>query len=300
MANSKLQELWVIPIGSKLLLKIDGHPIYTSKGLRESFVKALTKHPVLRQHIGLMTKLVNKKILNPGWQSKGFIQVLKRSIKTPKQDKITVAFYVPRTGKIFIIIDNNTNWYLHYPNELLTETVIHEFCHKFSHEKASSFWTMYKDELTTFYVNFFRSLFSIPPEKDLRKICQKYAKLLLVLFEQKTTKTKTIGQALTRMKKFLVVMAKNSPLPDVDEVVEKHFKLIFDLFKATNTQRLLNVLQENIGIIIHLYKAYIKMGLATGNSLHFQELYSPSEVICILSQEGIAMDKWIQMIKKFV
>jgi len=301
MPDNKLQELWVLPTNAKVLLKIDGKtPVYTSKSLRKSFVKSLAKHPVLKQHIELMTKLVNKKILNPAWQSRGFLSVLKRSIISPKRDKIIVAFYVPKTGKIFIIIDNNTNWFLHYPNKLLTNTTIHEFCHKFSHEKAASFWNMYKEELTKFYVGFFTSLFSIPPEKDITKLCEKYAKLLLVMFEQKSSKVKTLAAAFTRMKRFIRAIAKHSPLSNTEELIDKHFELIFDVFKATNTERLLNAVKKNLGIIIHLYRSYKKMGILDVGNLCFQELYAPSEVICVLSQEGIGMDKWINMIRKFV
>jgi hypothetical protein len=301
MTDEKLNELWVLPTNAKVLLRIDGKtPVYTSKSLRESFIKALAKHPVLKQHIGLMAKLVNKKILNPAWQNKGFLSVLKRSIRTPKRDKITVAFYVPRTGKIFIIIDNNTNWFLHYPNKLLTNTTIHEFCHKFSHEKAVSFWSMYKEELTKFYVGFFRSLFSIPIEKDITKLCEKYARLLLVMFEQKTTRVKTLGLAFGRMKRFIKAIGKHSPLANIDDLIDKHFQLIFEIFKATNTERLLNAIKSNLGIVVHLYKSYSKMGLPEVTNLCFQELFYPSEVVCVLSQEGIGMDKWINMIRKFV
>ncbi len=302
MPDKNLQELWVLPVNSRVLAVIDKKfPLYTSDWLQNAYIKALSKYPALKPHIDLLTKLVKNKVLNPCWQSKGVISVLKRSILEPRREKIIVGFYIPKLKKIFIVIDNNTNWFLHYSNTLLIETTLHEFAHKFSVEKIASFWATYKEDLAKFYSYFFKSLFVIAEDKNIDEISLMYVKTLLIIMEQKKTKVKTFSQLFSRMSKYLNLISKYSELSPEDskKKAEGLYKTIQGLMTAKTNEQLIQRWKDNVSTIRHLYTAYSKMELQDVSSICFQELFYPSEIICILSQGGLLLDKWLKLIKKF-
>lgn len=188
---------------------------------------------------------------------------------------IACAFYDSNTGKIFVLIDNNSNFFGISPNDRIAELVIHELMHAVVHEKPAFMANLFNDELTKFYGLYFGKYFgSTLSDVDMKKmITQMFFKFELKDFNMKQLydfyynnlkKRTKIKDSLLRRSVELVILAFYYSMTQNPKLAEYKFYKLNDFFK-------------------YVYKKALDVD--TGDKANFQEICIPSEVIASISHK---------------
>jgi hypothetical protein len=170
MQEEVLLELFSIPIRLKPTVKVDDVQLYGSGSLDRNYKKAILNSKTASFASDQISKLVDNGRVNLCYLNKGIIRVLLWKVLVVHPFKSVLAFYSSNTNKVYIIIDNNIGILGHISNKLLGSLTIHECSHMSCHSNYSSFFNLFSQELTNYYSNYFKSLFSLDTisEKDVK------------------------------------------------------------------------------------------------------------------------------------
>jgi len=289
-----LQELFVLPFGAEVVATFGNIPVYSSEKLKEKFIEAILLSKTLSKCIDKIAEMVKYGQIVPCWQSSNVISFIARSIFAPARSKILVGAYSQPEKTIYIVIDNKTNWFLSYPNELLEDVLLHELCHKFAVEIPGAFYAEFNDVLQKFYSSYFMDLFSLPKEKskEVSIIVEDFLKFLV------TYQSKAI-----LIKKFIRLYEKELDSFGKLAVDKKQFRvrqvsLLITIAKIASEQDPLEIFSSSAQTILPLYEAYKRFGLSNLDTICLQELVAPSEVVSILCGNGLFSSKFLSLMKK--
>jgi hypothetical protein len=268
-----------IDISLKKVAEYNDHPLYTSSTLTKKFIDAIKIGNRSKPYANDYIRLVEKKKLIPCYYTKVFLRVFELEIKDlPSEAKHIVGFYLPEEKKICILIDHKENIITQKYADFLAETTIHELTHMFSSEYPKQFISLFGETLLKFYVPYFTKVFKL--KGDITKETKNIINFMYNYFE------------LTRM----------YSTRKLYEIIFENFSKITEL----NTDDFENLLLKYCNVVM-MYIHYGMMDMLKSRSkysdildpikdvyksefnnivpsIHIQELFIPSEVICILSE----------------
>jgi len=276
-----LQEFFAAPTGLKKVASLDGEDLFGSPSLNLSFLKSMSESSRAKPLMKTMTRLVMNKKLVPCWMNKNILKFYKFKIFGPAHKKIGAAFYAPKHGKIFVLIDNNISSFGFASNDWLAVLTIHEMCHLMVGLKPAQFKSSFKPIYTEFYKNYFVDAFKLTKQPRVDKftnfIYQNFdvkSKLSYALF-------KKYREHLDEFKSLSVLKDKEFDMM-ADLIVNAILLSVinFNIFSNNYYKKYASVVRP----IINSYKTLVGNKITNVNSMFYQELYIPSEVIAILSE----------------
>ena len=156
MSETQLQELFAIPINTKVAATLDGMPLYSSTGLKKRYLQAMAKSGRTKPVYSTIAKLVEKDLLIPCFLSKNLYNLAKFKVFAPSGYKAIHGFYATDVKKIFLFIDNTIS-YGFASNNHLARLTIHEGVHMAA--KKGNFINTFKTELIKYYRILFDRMF---------------------------------------------------------------------------------------------------------------------------------------------
>ncbi len=282
-SNQQLQqELYALPIRLKQVAIIDNTlKLYSSKSLKKKYVKSLAKVGLTKPIKEKIEELVDKEIINPVWMNKGLLRLTTFKIFAPSGLKLTMGFFTPDLGKIYILIDNNIRLGYVSDNQLAFLT-LHESMHLAAAKMKRQYLSHFKEEFDLFYSNLFKEIFSIPdkhkfdPSQIIDFMFRKFEMRSNFNFKSEKDGYKKVIYSCVR---------KHSTLKDdqFTVMVHKYLFLIESYFK--NINYFLKIIKYHKDILVPIYNSYSKSFNRTHlKTLCIQELFFPSEVIAVKSE----------------
>lgn len=281
--TDKLNEVFVPPIGLKLIATIDGQDIFGSDLLNKKFLEALEKCGRTRAASLKFEDLVQKKLLIPCHSASGILSFIDWKIFQPANEKtVTMGFYDRGSKKVYIMISNNANVFSVVANDFLGKLVIHELMHMFSDRKKALFVNIFRNELTAYYRELWKQLFSIADIPD--KTTEKLVRFMFMNIES----SKNLSNST--IMKYNSVM--NEELRSLSTLGEEQFsKILTDYMLIAkifliSTNRFLQARNQYKHILMPMYHAYQRaFSIRNMTTICIQELVFPSEVISISSED---------------
>ena len=299
MQEEMLLELFSVPVGLKKVVKVDDVELYTSDSLTKNFLKALLDSEILQTFSEKITSFVNNGKVIPCYINRGIIKVfLWKFLSKGLEHKYgsSLAFFSVSANKVYVIIDNNISYAGFISNDFLAKLIIHELVHMASFSNRPSFLKLFSSELGTFYSNYFNALFKFSDISKEEAI--KYVSDLMML--HKSSAKFDTKKSIAMTDSFLDSLQKKHKIPSENfgRIKSKYmyvYKLV--LFADRNID-FIRKLVENKEVILPFVKAYRKsFGIdIMKDSVPFQEIIEPSEVICEYSQEAAPREKVLSVL----
>lgn len=285
MTTQNIEEIFSLPIGTVQIANVAGWPLYSSDRLKKSYAKAMEKQSKTKAIGKHIAKMVEKKQINPCWLNRSVLGLLKHKFATDINKKAIAAFYYPPSHKIFILIDNSLSFLTYTSNIYLANVTLHESMHMAANKMKMGFLSHFRTELTLYYSALFSSIFQIEGE-DISKEAQK---IYTFLFKESELKR---GINLTPfLKKYYQTLdesfRKYKQSQDIDQFDKqlRDYITFLTIYLKGDTSPLLSAIPHYRPVFRSMYSAYERgLGAKGIQTLCIQELFVPSEVICIYSE----------------
>jgi len=297
---SQVNEIFAAPRGDlKLVANFDGVKIYTSETLVKKFIKAMNKNSRIAPISPILLKLITQHEFMPCYLTDKILKSLLK--KQPPEFKGYVGMTM---GKyIFVFVDNDTNIFGFASNEQLAITTLHELIHKSSEKFPKQFFQTFKNEFTTFYKNYWTTIFNLQEDK----INIKDINTLIQFIYFNTESGNRNNNSLTQYHKFLLNLCLNTTTlsnKQIQELINEYIVLIKIVWKGLTSKNpvlIEKIVEAKKHLITPLYYSYKKsFGLSVRHiqELCYQELYAPSEVISLPALIKQPNPKVYNLIKK--
>jgi hypothetical protein len=297
LSNEEIQEiilqetLTLLPRKDlKLSTSIDKIDLYTSEKLKEKFKQLISNQKILQPGIDDINKLIDKDLIVPVLASKSILQILAKKIFTPKSkldtmsSERTIGFYSAMEKKIFMLLDNNTSYIFFTQDDQIASTLLHELQHFSSDILPKEFLSTHKESLQLYFQELIRLVFNV-------KITKQDSFSLVSWIYYNVERTKAYGTGIlikyaTYLEKLLLKYLKPND-PNLERI--SSFLSSLHLYLSSFTSFVMALKSGNrnvISTVVSLQNSYKKLGINTPESLCIQELWAPSEIICVESQQN--------------
>jgi len=283
--NEFISELFAVPINLYPVGDLFGITLYSSNDLKEKFKEVFKDIKRANKIEKYISKLVDNGIIVPCFSTKSIgAIILKKIIKKLfyKGSPKLLAFFEGNENKIFILIDNTSNFFGVSTNEQIVEYTIHELIHMMADELgAKEFLSHFGRYLYTFYENLFYHDFNLDEKKNYKNTIKEIVNLM-VENESLLWKTDVFNKnidALRKLKKY----SKDDPETFERKILRyQHFS--FQTLHNTDPRVFGKLFEHYFNIIENSYEKIIKKNIQSKVSFFYQELFVPSEVICVFSE----------------
>jgi len=280
MENVRLDELFSLPVGLEVGLELGGQKFYTSDKLKKSFVLAFRKSSRGKDIANSIEKLVEKELILPSYKNKGLLKFFKHKMVSSGEDKYALAMYYVKEKRIIVLIDNNTSIFGTASNNSIVSTTMHECMHLLSGRNMNKFLKIFTPALREFYNNYFTDVFKLKSKpKDLDKI------IGFIAFVESPGST-PINKKLARLHQLM-----EEGLKEHTSLNEEQFnRALVDYIVAAkiltaSINSFMRVKNKYMYLLNALERAYKKTFKKKNKvSQVFQEMYSVSEVICVMAE----------------
>jgi hypothetical protein len=276
--KKNIQELFALPTGLKQVANIEGMKLYSSEKLKKAFLLSFSKSGRGKPIYPSIEKMVNSDLITPCYLSKNLYRLFKHKM-TGGQNKTIMGFYYLHNKKVYVLIDNNINIFGSASNDLIVSTTMHECMHLCAGRFRSKFISLFKPVLKKFYENAFTGIFKLKSPMNTEKIIN-----FIMRFENSTPKV--INKELSNYFRLL-----EKEMKDITSLNEKEFRKVLTDYivsikiSMTSFPVFVKVYRKYLHIFGPLHKSYEQtFGKRNKYTTVFQELYAPSEVICVLSE----------------
>jgi len=276
--EKNIQELFSLPMGLKQVANIEGMKLYSSDKLKKAYLISFSKSGRGKPIYDNIESMIDKNLIVPCYLSKNLFKLFKHKI-TSGSNKSIMGFYYLHDKRVYVLIDNNMNIFGSASNDLLVSTTMHECMHLFAGRHRSKFLSIFKPVLKKFYENVFTDIFKLKSPMNTEKIID-----FIIKFENDTPKV--INKELSNYFRLL-----EKEMADITSLSEKEFRKVLTDYivsikiSMTSFPVFVKVYRKYVHIFAPLHGAYEKtFGKRNKYTSVFQELYSPSEVICVLSE----------------
>lgn len=157
--TDQLNELFALPINVKSIGKVYGQEMHTSDNLKERFIQAIKDSD--NRLLDNIEDLVNKGKVIPTFSSKSLISFFFKKFpwNSSGDIKTMFAFYDDVSDKVFILIDNNSNFFGITPNSEISDLLVHELMHVYAKKRSKDYLKLFGPELNKYYSYAFERIF---------------------------------------------------------------------------------------------------------------------------------------------
>lgn len=261
--------------------EIENNRLYTDSGIRNEFNDIISKQSIDDKFKPRIYKLVDSNFVIPCYIHESLLNKLENSLfnegKTYTRFTNVLGFYHTEVKRIFILIRNIQNFDYWSKNDLISNTLVHEFQHCFLNLFPNSFVNLHRKALDLFYSCFLNKYFGI--KESVSSARQMYEFLISNFDAPSSSQSKNV------MPDYLYLLQKLS----VPEKKRSEFKDVLTSFYSRVNEYHDNVKRKkspSYDIYINLRDSYSKLGIVPRmiNSLCIQECIFAGEVICLESE----------------
>ena len=292
-----INEIFALPIGLNKVTSIDGIPLYGSKGLNEKFIEAISNSKRGKLIFPTVERMVNQKEIIPCFADSGILTHFRRRIshdtsggllrilriivgaKDPIDHPLdyVLAFYDFSSGKIIVLISNHITekFSITASDSSISLCLTHEMMHMFAHQNPSKFLSLFKEELNSYYSNYFKTIFNLKDKKTLKNTIEEIYKYLFLKTELGSIVSLSgILKQLNKLKEYSTLDENDFSTMCVDYI--KVIRLIMN----SDMTKFISSAKEYKYIITPLYNSYRYSFGKVPSKGCAQEIIYPSEVIC--------------------
>ena len=278
----------VIPNNLEAIARTSGIEMFTSQQLKQEFINILQTNKKIVNVKDQLIKLVEKNDLIPCYTSSNLIDFYTKKIWRSFADAIShpghpaVAFYSPKTKKIFVLFEYQVGYLLNFDESKLIDVILHEI----QHYCAAKLGMKHFDLFQKVYVKWFQSFFQVYLSKV--KISEKLVSPLPLYLYQTTELTNKMFASETYWKKYQdIVFNIFDQLGEKRDLAKGIFDYIIDFYSDPNCIKLTKLLKEKkspyLEIYLSMFEAYSKIGYKKVYTFPGQELIYVSEIACMTS-----------------
>jgi len=272
-----LNEMFALPIGLRVVAKIEGQDHFGSDTLNKSFIEAMKESQSSKKVYDIIEKLVNNQTITPVFSNKGMIKYLRKKLLQQEKYETALGVFYDNEKKIYIFIDNNTNIFSYIDNDHLAKLTIHEMIHLYSSLNKNKFTKVFEPELLKYYTSLFELIF---------RINSKASKTVKEIFNFMFYDIERGGHGINLKKLYnkLLDLKKYSNLDKkiIESKASNYAETVYNYY--TNNLEKIYDNADTINVYKSAIFAYKKaFGFYPTNKGCLQELVIPSEVICTIS-----------------
>lgn len=280
--KENLQELWALPFRVRPVAVIDGRfSLYSSKKLKKKFALMLFKEKITSPVAKKLVKLVFAGKITPSFVSKGMLKFFRdKLLGMPLQG--VAGFYTPKTKKIYVLVDSQSNTFGFSSDKILSYTAMHECMHMLANYKPSIFWAIFQNDIEEYYDYIYRHCLEIEPgvKFEVEPIRDFLWNKIEVGWRSVSKKTVVnFGDVLQKYKKLSIL--KSSKFDERAEHIQ--FVMLAALFNPQVIQRMY-FKKDYYKLFRNLYLGYknvFNIRKPHKYTLAYQEFVIPSEIICV-------------------
>lgn len=279
-----LTELFALPVGLRHVATISGQKLYGSDSLNEKFIEAAETAKSLVPIIDIIKAFVKNGKITPVFANKNLILHLINLLDTSDESeahKSILGFYTPSEKKIFLFIDNNTNFLWFVNNDFVGILVIHELIHMVADLKSSKFLPEFKEDLFTFYKDLFVHIYGLTEKSKLdAQVIEIYTFFFKSMEMNGNLDYKKFKANMSKLSKYSMFEEKefNKRVDHYFLVVKYFYTGRYDLLYSPAFRY---ILQEPY----YVYKRKFKFFPSNKNCI--QEFVIPSEVISTIVEYNV-------------
>ncbi|RLD66651.1 MAG: hypothetical protein DRI84_04355 [Bacteroidetes bacterium] len=271
------------------VIRYGGTDFYTNEKLRQKFIMSLLKTTPTKAHQTIIN-LVSDKIIIPAFlTSSTFSYYMKHGTDAEEESNFSgvYGFYSIRDKKIFVLIDAGYKLLGWVPDRHLAAVTLHECMHMVAKKNPTKFMRI-----------------------NIVPLFKYYAKFLELIFEMNGNDKKTITDWIMYIQGFEI--KKNELKADVyakkilkavkpytnqtDEQIDVRLTYIVNFTfgtYGTNGSKLVNVIAKYPVIYHKLMMTYQQAFRFKAKTTAYQEMFTVSEVICILASMELANNRYV-------
>jgi len=276
---NQINELFSLPVNLKEVMTVDGFKLFSSDNLKENFILAFNKSSKGKMVAEDVEKMVNDELIIPCYLTKNLWAFFK-SKAFGSEYKDVLAFYHIDSKKVVILIDNNSTVFGTSNNNELASTTMHECMHLIAGRAFPKFLSTMKNTLEIYYSNFFRKYLS------LKSIDENAANNYITFIKQfDLAGPDAISSKINLFTQVIVSNFTESTLLPKD-YTSRVIKLAVTVkVSSANMPTFLQKAQNFSMVVTGLNQAYLdSFGDRNTYTTPFQELFSVSEVACVLTE----------------
>lgn len=272
------------------IIKYGGVDFYTNEKLRQKFIMSLLKHTPTKAHKTIID-LINKKIIIPVFLTKSTFSWYLKNQRDPEQDEKfsgVYGFYTIKDKKIFILIDAGYKVLGWVPDHHLAGVTLHECMHMASKKNPTKFMRVNAVPLYKYYSVFLNYVF-LMKDDDKKTILD----WILYIHGFEIQKHGLDGK---KYREKLMAAAKASRSTLSDEEIENRAKYITSYAFGTygvDESKLLSIIRSYKNVYHGLMIAYQKAFRFRAKTTAYQELFTVSEVICMLASMELGKNRYV-------
>lgn len=295
---NNINEIFALPIGLQKVIIVSGIPLYGSKNLNIKFLNSINNSKRGKLIYNSVEKMVNEKKVIPCFADSGIINFFRRRISKNTSGGLlrilkiiigagkpidhpldyVLAFYDFNSGKIIVLISNHITekFSVNISDDSISLSLTHELMHMFAHQNPSKFLSLFKDELNSYYTNYFKIIFKLKDEKSIENDIESiYSNLFLKCELPTIVSISTMLTKLKELKKYSVLNEDK-----FNEICIDYIKLSKVILEGDLQKFIKETKEKYKYLVIPLYKSYkLSFGRSPIKGCG-QELIYPSEVIC--------------------
>lgn len=269
--------------GLKKVATIEGITIYWSPEIAKKVMDKVTTTRRVKPCKKKVIDMFKKAKIVPGFTSRTMFGLVIKKIGSAIFSTATVfGFFHSGIMKVFLILENVSNFLFETDDFLVSQLLIHELLHYAACDQHSKFYSVFRKTLFNWYSYYFSTLF------DCNKRDPKFVRLTMDILKllSGTDKDKLIRDVWKSYTKLVEKFSSLSRLedPEFKRRYNLHFKLLYSYY-TDNLSGIEEVYRERT-VALCMFNAY-KFGIGLGRfprTLAAQELIFPSEIICCASE----------------
>jgi len=274
------------------VIKYSGIEFYTNQKLRNKFMTSMMRFTPTKSHDTLI-KLINKKKLIPAFLTKSTFDWYVKNSLDPEQDEHqfhgVLGFYTPKTNTIFILIDVGYKVLGWVPDKHLCAVTLHEAMHFAAKKDSRKFLQINIKAFYDYYSEFLKIVY------ETRNVDKKaLVEWITYIHRFETSKGKVNLNMKDYTGKIVAAIKDHTKLSNKDIDIRNSYlwSYVVGTYSNSGSQQM-NIIRKYRNIYSALMDAYKKAFGFTARTLAYQELFTSSEVICILASMELGKNKYV-------
>ena len=263
--------------------------VYTNEKIKQTFIQSISDQDTFKPIMGDIVRLIETDRIIPVHVKIGLVRKIIMFFSKNKrkfaQSNFAMAFFDHETRKIFVLVENISNFSYWMKQESLSLVLLHELQHMTSTLFPNSFMNLHKKSLIAYFKAFVKLYFGVSiNDMEAYKIAS------WLHYKTETTKGRTSLTSETSREYFQIVWSILDPYFESKDALKKATIRYFNTIALYINQpelyaQLVHVKDVKTFIMFKsLRESYKALKILKTDSLCIQEVLYPGEVICIESE----------------
>ena len=271
------------------IIRYNNVDFYTNETLRQKFIISLMKHTPAKSH-KVIEKMINQKVLIPAFMTKSTFQWYVKNKLDPEQDNKfggVLGFYIPNAKKIFVLIDAGYKVLGWVPDAHLAAVTLHECMHMAAKIDPRKFLRINIKPYFEFYSEFLKFVYNTKAVN--REAVVEWVTYIhsFEIGKGKLNKDEYSKRMVAAIKEYTKLSEK-----DIQDRNNYIWSYVAGTFGSSGNQQM-NVIRKYRNVYVALMQSYKKAFGFQARTLAYQEMFTPSEVICILASMELGKNRYV-------